>query len=307
MKQLKTLTSIVVACVIAPLFAACGHSIKSSSAFEEAQRLFNDGNYAASLGRYQEIMEEDPPSADRALFEMGMIYANPQNKQRDYQEASSQFQKIVSDYTGSGYRQNSEMMLFYLNNIAAKDDIISAQQARMEALQKEVRAKQSDVASLQKKIEALQQQVLGLAMQTGSVDRVLVYKKDRRMMLLSKGDVIKTYRIALGGNPVGPKEKEGDKKTPEGTYMIDSRNRDSQYHLSLHISYPNEQDRKRAKEQGVSPGGDITIHGIKSGYSWVGASHAGADWTRGCIAVTDEEIEEIDKMVQNGTVIEILP
>jgi L,D-peptidoglycan transpeptidase YkuD (ErfK/YbiS/YcfS/YnhG family) len=307
MKQLKTITSILIVSAFATLFAACGHSIGSSSAFHEAQRLFNDGNYADSLRKYQEIVEGDPPSADRALFEMGMIYANPQNEQRDYHEASSQFQKIVSGYTGSGYRQNSEMMLFYLNNIAAKDDIIGAQQARMDALQKEVKAKESDVASLEKKIEALQQQVLGLVIQTGSADRILVYKKDRRMMLLSKGDVIKTYRIALGGNPVGPKEREGDKKTPEGTYVIDSKNRDSQYHLSLHISYPNEQDRKRAKDLGVSPGGDITIHGIKSGYSWVGASHAGADWTRGCIAVTDEEIEEIDKMVQNGTVVEILP
>ena len=84
--------------------------------------------------------------------------------------------------------------------------------------------------------------------------------------------MLKTYKIALGGNPNGPKERQGDNKTPEGTYIIDSRNKDSRYHLSLHISYPNEKDKKRAKELGVSPGGDIMIHGIKNGFSWVGDS-----------------------------------
>ena len=126
-------------------------------------------------------------------------------------------------------------------------------------------------------------------------------------MLISKGEVLKTYKIALGGNPNGPKERQGDNKTPEGTYYIDSRNKDSKYHLSLHVSYPNEKDRKRAKELGVSPGGDIMIHGIKNGFSWVGESHAEVDWTKGCIAVTDEEIEEIAKAAPNGTIVEIRP
>jgi murein L,D-transpeptidase YafK len=125
--------------------------------------------------------------------------------------------------------------------------------------------------------------------------------------LLSKDEVIKTYKIALGGNPVGPKERQGDNKTPEGTYIIDSRNRNSDYHLSLRISYPNKKDRLRAKELGVSPGGDIMIHGIKNGLAWVGALHAGIDWTNGCIAVTDEEMEEIYKLVPNGTIVEIRP
>jgi len=109
----------------------------------------------------------------------------------------------------------------------------------------------------------------------------------------------------LGGNPNGPKERQGDNKTPEGTYVIDSRNKDSQYHLSLHISYPNERDKKRAKELGVSPGGNIMIHGIKNGFSWVGDFHSEADWTKGCIAVTDEEIEEIAKIAPNGTIVEV--
>jgi murein L,D-transpeptidase YafK len=127
------------------------------------------------------------------------------------------------------------------------------------------------------------------------------------LALLSRGEVLKTYKIALGGNPIGPKERQGDNKTPEGTYVIDSRNKDSGYHLSLHISYPNQKDKKRARELGVSPGGDIMIHGIKNGFSWVGDSHTEVDWTKGCIAVTDEEIEEIDKLAPNGTIVEIRP
>jgi murein L,D-transpeptidase YafK len=126
-------------------------------------------------------------------------------------------------------------------------------------------------------------------------------------MLISQGEVLKTYKIALGGNPIGPKERQGDNKTPEGTYIIDARNRDSRFYLSLHISYPNERDKNRAKKLGVSPGGDIMIHGIKNGFSRVGNAHAEIDWTKGCIAVTNKEIEEIAKLAPNGTIVEIRP
>jgi murein L,D-transpeptidase YafK len=149
--------------------------------------------------------------------------------------------------------------------------------------------------------------VSALAAENVSVDKVLIEKKARRLTLLSKGEAIKTYKMALGGNPVGPKEREGDGKTPEGIYAIDSRNRSSQYHLSLHISYPNDRDRKRARELGVSPGGDIMIHGIRNSFGWVGRFHTWLDWTQGCIAVTNKEIEEIDRLVPNGTVVEIRP
>lgn len=273
----------------------------------EAERLSSRGDYHASLMKYEEIIENYPAAGDRALFEMGMIASHPENAQRDHQKALQAFQTLVEKYPESGYRQNSEMMVFYLANVAAKDDTIRSQQARIDSLRLELAGKETEVVSLQKTIEALQQKVVVLAMEYGSVDKVLVHKRERRLTLVSKGQVIKTYKIALGGNPVGPKEREGDKKTPEGTYVIDSRNRDSQYHLSLHISYPDEIDRKRAKELGVSPGGDIAIHGIKKGFSEVGDAHSGVDWTKGCIAVTDEEIEEIDRLVPNGTVIEILP
>ncbi len=138
-------------------------------------------------------------------------------------------------------------------------------------------------------------------------DKVLVEKKARQLTLLSKGRELKVYKIALGGNPIGAKEKEGDGKTPEGLYIIDSRNKNSGYHLSLHVTYPNEKDRARAKELDVSPGGNIMIHGIKNGFGWVGRFHTRFDWTKGCIAVTDMEIEDIDKLVPDGTPIEIRP
>ena len=138
-------------------------------------------------------------------------------------------------------------------------------------------------------------------------DRVIVHKKEHTLELMSAGKVIKTYKIALGRNPVGPKRQQGDFRTPEGVYTIDSRNPGSQYHLSLHISYPNAADRERARKLHVSPGGDVMIHGLPNGYGYLGAAHRRWDWTYGCIAVTDEEIDEIWKLVDNGTPIEILP
>ena len=123
------------------------------------------------------------------------------------------------------------------------------------------------------------------------------------MTLLADGQIIRTYRIALGGNPEGPKERQGDKKTPEGIYYIKGRNKSSRFYLSLHISYPNEDDIRRAKKMGVSPGGNIMIHGLKNDFSWMGEAHTQNDWTEGCIAVTNEEIEEIDKLVPNGTIV----
>ena len=122
------------------------------------------------------------------------------------------------------------------------------------------------------------------------------------MLLLSGESIVRTYRIALGREPAGPKERAGDGRTPEGRYSIDRRNPKSGYHRSLHISYPNEADRERARAAGVDPGGDIMIHGLPNG----AASREG-DWTQGCIAVTDAEIEEIWDLVCDGTSIEIYP
>ena len=138
-------------------------------------------------------------------------------------------------------------------------------------------------------------------------DRVLVFKKGRTLELLNGGKVIKTYKVALGGDPVGPKTRQGDHKTPEGHYILDSRNAHSQFHKSIHISYPNAHDRAAARRLRVSAGGDVFVHGLPNGYGRVGAAHRLKDWTDGCIAVTDEEIEEIWKVVADGTPIEIRP
>jgi murein L,D-transpeptidase YafK len=140
-----------------------------------------------------------------------------------------------------------------------------------------------------------------------NVDKVIIEKKARRLTLLYKGQKIRVYQVALGRNPDGPKEREGDNKTPEGIYTVDSRNNKSRYHLSLHLSYPNPQDIQRAKSLGVSPGGNIMIHGIMNGLGWVGGLHRLLDWTKGCVAVTNPEIDEIAQLVPNGTTVEIQP
>jgi len=236
---------------------------------------------------------------------MGIIYAYPGNEQKDYQKSLECFQKLVRDYPDSEYRLDSQMMILQIHNVIIKDKIIDRQQTQIETSRQEIKDKEDEIIALQEKIETLEQKIFTL--RTEPADKVLIEKRARRLTLLSMGEVIKTYKIALGENPVGPKERRGDNKTPEGTYIIDSRNRDSDYHLSLHISYPNEKDKMRAKALGVSPGGDIMIHGVKNGLTWVGASQAEIDWTKGCIAVTSEEMEEIYKLVPNGAIIEIRP
>lgn len=140
-----------------------------------------------------------------------------------------------------------------------------------------------------------------------TVDLVVVHKGERTMALLSNDKSIRTYKISLGGNPSGHKFRQGDHRTPEGNYVIDYRNPNSRYHLSLHISYPNEQDRRRAEQSGVDPGGMIMIHGLPNGWGMGGAGLEGRDWTDGCIAVSNQAIEEIWQLVQNGTPIEIKP
>ncbi len=305
--------------ILSILICGCSHVNEEQRVFKEANDLFSQGSYEASLSRYQHITEKYPKAGDRVLFEMGIIYSYPGNEQKDYKKSLECFQRLIKEYPGSGYRKDSEMMIFNINNATVKDMTIATQQKQIETLRQKVESGGNEIITLQEKIEALEQDVKSkdneisalqeevFAFQRGPADRILIDKKERRLMLLSKGKVLRTYKIALGGNPIGPKERQGDNKTPEGTYVIDSRNKDSRYHLSLHISYPNEKDKKRAKELGVSPGGDIMIHGIKNGFSWVGDNQAKVDWTKGCIAVTDEEIEEIAKLVPNGTVVEIRP
>ncbi|MEX1107809.1 MAG: L,D-transpeptidase family protein [Dongiaceae bacterium] len=136
----------------------------------------------------------------------------------------------------------------------------------------------------------------------GIADAVYVDKSERRLDLLRDGEVIASFDIVLGFEPEGHKTEEGDGKTPEGTYRLDWRNPESRFHLSLHVSYPNEADRTQAEARRVSPGGDIFIHGTPG---WAGVARD--DWTLGCIAVSNDEIETIWDAVPDGTSITIDP
>ena len=139
------------------------------------------------------------------------------------------------------------------------------------------------------------------------IEKITVRKSARKLELYHNGKIVKSYTIALGRNPVGHKQREGDSKTPEGKYFIAYHNPKSSYHLSLKISYPDEQDKLNAKKMGVSAGGDIMIHGLPNRAPFLGRFHNLTDWTQGCIAVNNYEIEEIYSAVKDGTPIEILP
>jgi murein L,D-transpeptidase YafK len=138
-------------------------------------------------------------------------------------------------------------------------------------------------------------------------DKVLIEKSARQLTLLRNGKPFRSYHVSLGSNPKGAKEREGDGRTPEGVYTIDSRNAYSKYHLALHVSYPNAADRARARRLRVRPGGEIMFHGTPNRWRGLRIVFQHTDWTKGCIAVSDSDIEEIWKLVPNGTVVEIRP
>ncbi|MEO7714257.1 MAG: L,D-transpeptidase family protein [Gemmatimonadaceae bacterium] len=138
-------------------------------------------------------------------------------------------------------------------------------------------------------------------------DSIVVEKKARRLTLYHQGRALRSYRVALGANPVGDKRVAGDRRTPEGVFQIDWKNEKSDFHLALHISYPDSAHRARAEALGMSPGGDILIHGLRNGSGASGAFHRTADWTDGCIALTDQEIEGVWSAVMVGTPVEIKP
>jgi len=140
-----------------------------------------------------------------------------------------------------------------------------------------------------------------------SADSMVLDKSERRLSMFHQGKLVRSFDVALGKNPVGAKRRRGDGRTPEGMYFIEGRNPGSKYHLSLRISYPAAKDVSRASMRGVSPGGDIMIHGLPPAFADVGALHRQQDWTEGCIAVTNDEIEEIWRAVPNGARILIKP
>lgn len=139
------------------------------------------------------------------------------------------------------------------------------------------------------------------------IDRLVVYKSKRRMEVWNGNTLLKTYTVSLGKNPVGHKEFEGDCKTPEGFYTINERNANSAYHKNLGVSYPNDKDIAHAASLGKSPGGHIKIHGLRNGRGYIGKFHRWKDWTAGCIAVTNDEVDELYAAVKENAVIEILP
>lgn len=138
-------------------------------------------------------------------------------------------------------------------------------------------------------------------------DHILVEKNKRKLTLFADGEVLKSYRISLGREPTGDKIRAGDNRTPEGFYYIDYRINESDFHKALHISYPNGYDKFKARQIGADPGGNIMLHGLKNNDRNIAYYHGYFDWTKGCIAVTNAEIEEIWKIVPNGTSIEIRP
>jgi len=138
-------------------------------------------------------------------------------------------------------------------------------------------------------------------------DSLLIVKSERKLYLLRKGEILRGFDIALGLMPEGPKQREGDFRTPEGRYQLDAKNPNSDYFLSIQISYPNAQDVARARAQGVDPGGQIMIHGQPNQPRYSEARYQGVDWTDGCIAVSNSDMIDIWLMTDEGTPIEIRP
>jgi murein L,D-transpeptidase YafK len=141
-----------------------------------------------------------------------------------------------------------------------------------------------------------------------TADKILVDKSARTLALLRNGEVIASYRVALGRDPHGPKAQKDDGRTPEGRYVVSARVPNSHFYRALKVSYPNAEDRQRADRMGVPAGDDIMVHGIKNGLGWLGRLHRLVDWTDGCIAVTNEEMHDIwNATARGGIAIEIRP
>jgi len=139
------------------------------------------------------------------------------------------------------------------------------------------------------------------------IDHIRVEKSKGVLSVYRDNKLLKQYKIALGFSPRGHKASAGDGKTPEGLYYVSAKNSQSRFHLALKVSYPNQKDKANAKARGVSAGGDIMIHGLPKHFAWVGVFHTFWNWTQGCIAVTNEDIEEIFAATPVGTPIEIIP
>jgi len=148
---------------------------------------------------------------------------------------------------------------------------------------------------------------VAFAVSSQKADRVLVIKSEHRLILINNGEIFATYNVTFGGNPNGHKQSQGDQKTPEGKYVLDYKNANSDYYKSIHISYPNKKDRENAKRLGVSPGGNIMIHGQLNGWEWAAPIVQLFSWTDGCIALSNKDMDQIWLAIDPGTPIEIWP
>ncbi len=140
-----------------------------------------------------------------------------------------------------------------------------------------------------------------------TVDKIVVVKSERKLLAFADGRIVKTYTIALGRNPIGKKQYEGDKRTPEGVYFINDKRANSKFYKNLGISYPNDSDLTNARTIGKPAGGDVKIHGLQNGLGFIGRMQAWADWTAGCIALTNQELDDLYAHTEVGTPIEIRP
>ena len=139
------------------------------------------------------------------------------------------------------------------------------------------------------------------------INSVLVKKSEKKMYLLAEGKSIKEYKVVFGANPKDHKQKEGDERTPEGKYILDYKKENSSFYKAIHISYPNENDKAKARSSGANPGSSIMIHGQKNGLGWLSWLNQRFNWTDGCIAVTNKDMDEIWRLINVGTPIEIQP
>ena len=156
-----------------------------------------------------------------------------------------------------------------------------------------------------RRTDSLAQSAAGAAQHLEPADHILIEKTRHQMTLLAHGTAVATYKIALGRGGLDPKQRQGDHKTPEGLYVVDGRKAASRFYRALHLSYPNRADRERAAGASLNPGSDIEIHGLENGLGWIGQAHRSTDWTDGCIAVTDSEMDEVWARVPIGTSVEI--
>jgi murein L,D-transpeptidase YafK len=146
---------------------------------------------------------------------------------------------------------------------------------------------------------------IGCVIDMPQIDQIVIDKSDRSLSAYSKGRLVRQMPVALGRQPVGPKQREGDDRTPEGTYPITEHKKDSGFYLALRLGYPTTEQVAQAKSSGINPGSDIMIHGIRNGFGWLGTLQRKVDWTRGCIALTDGEIEWLFRSTSEGVPVEI--